>query len=109
MNRHSYSNGSLDACPHPALRADLSHRERKGVPLPPGEVGAKRRVRAPGLATLSLIAVLFLTSCASQEPSTSQKETKEASVSRAMFGKTTAGETVEEFTLINAQGMEMRA
>jgi protein ImuB len=51
--KHFGSVGSQN--PHPALRADLSRRERdaralraersEGVPLPPGEVGPKGRVR----------------------------------------------------------------
>jgi hypothetical protein len=48
--------GIVDPYPHPALRADLSRRERvaaalrapseaKAFPLPPGEVGPTGRVR----------------------------------------------------------------
>jgi aldose 1-epimerase len=49
--------------------------------------------------------LIVLANCSSSEPSARGKE---AAVSRAVFGKTPEGETVDVFTLTNAQGMEVR-
>jgi aldose 1-epimerase len=60
------------------------------------------------MKTFRLIAVctcLILASCDPAEPNANRKE---AGVSRAVFGKTPEGETVDVFTLSNAQGMEVR-